>query len=131
MAETKLVVEHCEQLWSLLIEAAQIERVAAGLYWNPVLSYNMGNIVLGSGNPQGTGLSPGAFSELVHTIGISEVVDVWSKRGARIRIGGLGILQVRKRPARMGRNPATGEAIKIKASKKIAFRAAKDLKESI
>jgi DNA-binding protein HU-beta len=53
------------------------------------------------------------------------------KRGARIRIGGLGILQVRKRAARMGRNPATGEAIKIKASKKIAFRAAKDLKEAI
>src|SRR5215467_954467 len=53
------------------------------------------------------------------------------KRGARIRIGGLGILQVRKRPARMGRNPATGEAIKIKASKKIAFRAAKELKESV
>ena len=53
------------------------------------------------------------------------------KRGARIRIGGLGILQVRKRPARMGRNPATGEPIKIKASKKIAFRAAKELKESI
>src|SRR5262249_62402212 len=53
------------------------------------------------------------------------------KRGARIRIGGLGILQVRKRPARMGRNPATGEAIKIKASKKIAFRAAKDLKEAV
>src|SRR5262245_25835790 len=46
------------------------------------------------------------------------------KKGNRIRIPGLGILQVRKRPARMGRNPATGEAIKIKASKKIAFRAA-------
>ena len=53
------------------------------------------------------------------------------KKGARIRIGGLGILQVKKRPARMGRNPATGEAIKIKASKKIAFRAAKELKESV
>ena len=53
------------------------------------------------------------------------------KRGARIRIGGLGILQVRKRPARMGRNPATGEPIKIKASKKVAFRAAKDLKEAV
>jgi DNA-binding protein HU-beta len=53
------------------------------------------------------------------------------KKGARIRIGGLGILQVRKRPARMGRNPATGQPIKIKASKKIAFRAAKDLKEAI
>lgn len=53
------------------------------------------------------------------------------KKGARIRIGGLGVLQVRKRPARMGRNPATGEAIKIKASKKIAFRAAKELKQSV
>ena len=53
------------------------------------------------------------------------------KRGDKIRIGGLGVLQVRKRPARMGRNPATGEPIKIKASKKVAFRAAKELKESV
>jgi DNA-binding protein HU-beta len=53
------------------------------------------------------------------------------KKGARLRIGGLGILQVRKRPARMGRNPATGEAIKIKASKKVAFRAAKELKQAV
>ena len=53
------------------------------------------------------------------------------KKGDKIRIGGLGVLQVRKRPARMGRNPATGESIKIKASKKVAFRAAKELKESI
>jgi DNA-binding protein HU-beta len=53
------------------------------------------------------------------------------KKGVRIRLTGLGILQVRKRAARMGRNPATGEAIKIKASKKVAFRAAKELKEAI
>jgi DNA-binding protein HU-beta len=53
------------------------------------------------------------------------------KKGDRIRFAGLGILQVRKRAARMGRNPATGEAIQIKASKKVAFRAAKELKESI
>jgi DNA-binding protein HU-beta len=53
------------------------------------------------------------------------------KKGDRIRIGGLGILQVRKRAARMGRNPATGEQIQIKASKKVAFRAAKELKDSI
>ncbi len=53
------------------------------------------------------------------------------KKGDRIRMSGLGILQVKKRPARMGRNPATGEAIKIKASKKVAFRAAKELKEAI
>jgi DNA-binding protein HU-beta len=53
------------------------------------------------------------------------------KNGERIRIVGLGILQVRKRAARTGRNPATGEPIQIKASKKVAFRAAKELKEAV
>ncbi len=53
------------------------------------------------------------------------------KKGKKLRISGLGILQVRKRAARMGRNPATGETIKIKASKKVAFRVAKDLKERV
>jgi DNA-binding protein HU-beta len=53
------------------------------------------------------------------------------KKGNRIRIAGLGILQVKKRAARMGRNPATGETIKIPAKKKIAFRAAKELKEAV
>ena len=53
------------------------------------------------------------------------------KKGNRIRIPGLGILQVKRRAARMGRNPATGEAIKIPAKKKIAFRAAKELKEAV
>jgi DNA-binding protein HU-beta len=53
------------------------------------------------------------------------------KKGNRLRLTGLGILQVRKRAARMGRNPATGEAIKIKASKKVAFRPSKELKEAV
>jgi DNA-binding protein HU-beta len=53
------------------------------------------------------------------------------KKGDRIRLVGLGVLQVRKRAARMGRNPATGEPIQIKASKKVAFRASKDLKEAV
>ena len=53
------------------------------------------------------------------------------KKGHKVRITGLGIFQVRKRPARMGRNPATGEQIKIKASKKLAFRAAKEVKDAI
>jgi DNA-binding protein HU-beta len=53
------------------------------------------------------------------------------KNGDKIRLTGLGILQVQQRAARMGRNPATGEAIQIKASKKIAFRPAKELKEAV
>ncbi|WP_428533603.1 HU family DNA-binding protein [Rhodopila sp.] len=53
------------------------------------------------------------------------------KKGDKIRLTGLGILQVRNRAARTGRNPATGEAIQIKASKKIAFRPAKELKDAV
>jgi DNA-binding protein HU-beta len=53
------------------------------------------------------------------------------QKGDKIRLTGLGILQVRSREARMGRNPATGESIEIAASKKIAFRAAKELKEAV
>jgi DNA-binding protein HU-beta len=63
--------------------------------------------------------------------GLVEMITKHLKKGERIRLAGLGILQVRKRAARMGRNPATGEAIKIKASKKVAFRAAKELKLAI
>jgi DNA-binding protein HU-beta len=59
------------------------------------------------------------------------VVTKHLKKGDRIRLVGLGVLVVRKRAARMGRNPATGEPVQIKASKKVAFRAAKELKESI
>ncbi len=53
------------------------------------------------------------------------------KEGDRVRISGIGIIEVKNRPARMGRNPATGEPIQIKASRKIAFRAAKELKEAV
>jgi len=69
---------------------------------------------------------------------INELVDNFFKLvvknlkgGNRIRFSGVGILQVRKRAARMGRNPATGETISIPAKKKIAFRASKELKEAV
>jgi len=63
-----------------------------------------------------------------------ELVAVISKnlkKGNRIRMAGLGILQVKKRAARKGRNPATGLEIQIPAKKKIAFRAAKELKDLV
>lgn len=53
------------------------------------------------------------------------------QKGDKVRLTGLGTLQVRARPARTGRNPATGATIQIAASKKIAFQPAKELKESV
>ena len=48
----------------------------------------------------------------------------------KVNIPGLGIFTVRSRPARWGRNPQTGERIRIKASKKVNFRASKAFKEA-
>jgi len=62
---------------------------------------------------------------------VFESVVTHLRSGDRVRIGGFGILEVKDRPARMGRNPATGEAVQIAASRKIAFRVAKDLKSTI
>ena len=52
-------------------------------------------------------------------------------KGQRVRFGALGIFNIKKFTARKGRNPATGEAIKIKARKKVAFRAAKELTDAL
>ena len=60
-----------------------------------------------------------------------EKVTQHLRQGDRIRIAGLGTLEVRKREARSGRNPTTGEAIQIAASRKVAFRPAKELKEIV
>lgn len=60
-----------------------------------------------------------------------EAITTSLSDGVKVKIPDFGILQVRDRPARMGRNPATGATIKIKASKKVSFRVAKSLKEAV
>ena len=52
------------------------------------------------------------------------------KNGGKYQIGTLGSFRVTKRGARMGRNPRTGEAIKIKASKSLKFRPSSQLKKA-
>jgi len=53
------------------------------------------------------------------------------KKGDSVTLVGFGTFSVRKRAARMGRNPRTGEAIQIKASKVPGFKAGKALKVAI
>lgn len=53
-----------------------------------------------------------------------------SKNGGKFQIGTFGTFVVRKRAARMGRNPRTGEAIKIKASKTLRFKPSQQLKKA-
>lgn len=53
------------------------------------------------------------------------------RKGNKVRIAGLGVFQVKKRAARKGRNPANGEPIKIKATKRVGFAVARDLKAKL
>lgn len=52
-------------------------------------------------------------------------------KGDKVVLVGFGTFEVRRRAARKGRNPASGEAIKIPASKVPAFKAGKGLKDKV
>lgn len=60
-----------------------------------------------------------------------DIITTTLKKGDNIALVGFGTFEVRKRAARNGRNPATGAALKIKASKAPAFRAGATLKAAV
>ena len=62
---------------------------------------------------------------------ILETITKALKKGDTVTLVGFGTFKVTKRKARMGRNPQTGEAIKIKAAKVPKFTAGKSLKEAV
>lgn len=69
-------------------------------------------------------------AETVLNTFMGTVIDTL-KKGEEVALTGFGTFSVKKRAARMGRNPQTGEAIKIKAAKVPKFKAGKNLKESV
>ena len=63
--------------------------------------------------------------------GYIDVVKAHVLKGVKVKIGDLGMILIRARKARMGRNPQTGEPVKIKASKKLAFRQSSVMKQAV
>ena len=61
----------------------------------------------------------------------TETVAEELKNGEKIQLVGFGTFEVAERPAREGRNPRTGETMKIAASKSPKFKAGKALKDSL
>lgn len=62
---------------------------------------------------------------------VIDVVTTTLTKGGNVALVGFGTFEVRKRAARNGRNPSTGAAIKIKASKAPAFKAGATLKNAV
>ncbi len=61
----------------------------------------------------------------------TDTVATELKKGEKIQLVGFGTFEVAERPAREGRNPRTGETMKIAASKAPKFKAGKALKDAI
>jgi DNA-binding protein HU-beta len=76
-----------------------------------------------------SGISKKQADELLNAVVDTVIKTV--KKGESLKIPGLGIFRLRKMKARMGRNPQTGEAIKIPARRKVGFTVAKSFKESV
>ena len=76
-----------------------------------------------------TGATRTDAKQLVDSV-FSAIADAAAK-GDEIAINGFGKFKVKASPARDGRNPSTGETIKIKASKKLTFAAAKAIKDKL
>ncbi len=60
-----------------------------------------------------------------------ESIEDALKQGERVSLVGFGTFEVRDRKPRVGRNPQTGEEIRIPAGRVPSFKAGKSLKESI
>lgn len=60
-----------------------------------------------------------------------DIITATLKKGDKLALVGFGTFEVRKRAARIGRNPATGTELKIKASKQPAFKAGATLKAAV
>lgn len=76
-----------------------------------------------------SGVAKADAKKLVDSV-ISAITDA-AANGDEVAINGFGKFKVKASPARDGRNPATGETIKIAASKKLTFAAAKAIKDKL
>ena len=88
---------------------------------------NIGELAKGVAGTTGT-------SEAEAKAAIAAVFDQIASaaaKGEEVSIAGFGKFSVKDRPERQGRNPSTGEAMTIAASKKVSFTAAKGLKDKL
>ncbi len=64
-------------------------------------------------------------------VAVTEVITEALAAGEKVQVVGFGSFEVRERPARVARNPRTGEPIEIAASKAPVFKAGKALKDEV
>lgn len=76
-----------------------------------------------------TGVEKNAARQVVEAA-LAGIVDA-VRKGDEVNLAGFGKFRIKDRPARSGRNPATGQAIEIAASRKLGFSPAKQVKDAL
>ena len=76
------------------LDEAEVTKLAASLLENPELTYQMQNIVLGDGNA-GDAAFPSTFQQVIQTVELSQVFDVWFKKRAHVAAAQVGVEQAR------------------------------------
>lgn len=89
----------------------------------------MGNKFIADVIQDATGVSAKAANEASGAV--VEAIVKTLKREGRLNVPGFGTFIVSRRAARKGRNPATGESIKIRAGKSVRFKASQTLKKAV
>ncbi|WP_313802570.1 HU family DNA-binding protein [Sphingobium sp.] len=89
----------------------------------------MNNTDLADAIASAHGVSKSDARKIVDTV-FAAIGDAAAK-GDEVSLNGFGKFKVKDNPAREGRNPATGEAISIKASRKLVFAPAKGVKDKL
>jgi DNA-binding protein HU-beta len=95
----------------------------------PFREHSMNSGELAKGVASVTGMSEANAKAAISAV-FDQIADAAAK-GEEVSISGFGKFAVKDRPERQGRNPATGEAMTIAASKKVSFTAAKGLKDKL
>ena len=78
---------------------------------------------------KGAGLKKVDAEKALNTV--IETVVATLKKGEKVQLIGFGTFESKKRPARVARNPRTGEEIKVPASKAPTFKASKTFKDTL
>ena len=102
---------------------AKVVRVSQGKY----TSMNMGELVKAVAGTTSTSEAEAKAA----IAAVFEHIAGAAAKGEDVSIAGFGKFSVKDRPERQGRNPSTGEAMTIAASKKVAFTPAKGLKDKL
>lgn len=90
---------------------------------------NKGELVDAVAADEKAGLSRAAAGRAVNAV--LDAITAELVAGGKVTLAGFGNFEVRERQARTGRNPQTGEAVQIAASKAPAFKPARPLKEAV